>query len=61
MKIGDLVKSCDPREKGTGFVSKIESDRIGFDGLKREVQVFWLKENTLSWAMRMSVEVINDR
>jgi hypothetical protein len=60
MKVGDLVKPCDVNEKAVGLVITIKPNRIGADGLKREVQVSWFGHKRFCWAMRMGVEAINE-
>ena len=42
MKIGDLVKSCDPWETQLGIVVEVEPGRIGQDLMAREIKVYYI-------------------
>jgi hypothetical protein len=64
MKVGDLVKSCDPYEKMLGIIVSIEPGRIGQDKMIREVKVYWCRtyattRSAHTWAMKNGLEMIS--
>ena len=61
MKVGDLVKSKAPFEKGSGVVIEIAVDRFGTDSILREIKVFWF-DNVCgpTWAMLGALDVISE-
>jgi hypothetical protein len=65
MKVGDLVKSCDPWETQLGIVVEVEPGRIGQDLMAREIKVYWCRppdhmyQSSYTWAMTSGVEMVN--
>jgi hypothetical protein len=64
VKIGDLVRSCDPIEKGVGLVTEIlpPGDKIRWvDGSYRtgNVKVLWW-DGIIRYAEKNGIEVLNE-
>ena len=66
MKVGDLVKSCDPYENMMGIVVEVEPGRIGEDRMVREIKVLWCLPHrrmhyhrACTWAITSGLEIIS--
>ena len=74
MKVGDLVKSCDPWETQLGIVVEVEPGRIGQNLMAREIKFYWCRSpdhmyptwpatwpalRDYTWAMACGIEMVN--